>query len=472
MSEKNEKLASQLGTIQKELLKWNSELDEFANWDVNNNGVLENAEKLALEKSKKDIVDILCKIKAVSSLKGLNLALAESVEKLLTKQTFVIPKPKFGSEMKAWIGMLRDNLSLLKDDNTPLKTDLLRSEIKNSFAKDPVNMFLANHISSNISGNTRGEIAKSLIDALSEMFDDNYWETWFSSDKTWRNAYKKDQSINNHLPNVLNFSNYFSAQRFENKSDLNHPENKKLDEAEFLKFKDFIISSIANEKNNIEAIAINGDSGLLDLRIIDASLLKENKIEISSAAYSTFIKESIFSTIIAIADGKKLYSVREIKAITKDLLTEFSTENSIRGIYAKFKENKNYSFPSGFSSWINQSAVSIDLKSFEKHFKTAWADKVISAVDSFQKDMKSKGTNFMADRTLIDNNLKRILSVGIGKNNSQPGLEIHKLFMKSLPTDKILSYTVIDSVWEKAISESVKPEFMSALSSKYFNDNK
>ena len=53
ISDKNEKIESQLGGIQKEVLKWYQELNDFKKWDTDNNGFLDVAEKAALDARKK-----------------------------------------------------------------------------------------------------------------------------------------------------------------------------------------------------------------------------------------------------------------------------------------------------------------------------------------------------------------------------------------------------------------------------------
>jgi hypothetical protein len=258
-----------------------------------------------------------------------------------------------------------------------------------------------------------------------------------------------------------------------------HPEVKAAEEAKlealktaediaFQKFKDLFISAISKEKDKIESISTMGDTAFLDFRIIDADKLKENKDEISVASYAEGFKERIVNSLYSIAKNKKMTTVVEIKRIAKALLSDFCTDDSLKILFEEYKKSKNDISPSGFASWINQSAISADFKSFEKHFKKEWADKVIGAIDSFRRECKNKGLSFKADRSLVDNNLKRILGEGIGKMNKQPGLEIHKKFMAQLPAEKVLDYALIDTVWQKTLLEAGKPEFMKELCFKFF----
>ena len=61
MSDKNEKLESQLGDIQKQVLKWHQELIDFKKLDADNNGILDDSEKEALESRKKEIMLLDCR---------------------------------------------------------------------------------------------------------------------------------------------------------------------------------------------------------------------------------------------------------------------------------------------------------------------------------------------------------------------------------------------------------------------------
>ena len=235
IADKSEKLEAQLGSIQQQLLKWNVEHNDFQKWDLDNNGILDDAEKAALNRRKAELAQILKRLENIAKLKGLNLPVGKAVDGLkdsiknnfeerTNSEEFNIPKSKFGSEMKAWIGALRDNISLLKEDLTPLKADLLVLEIRNSFAQDPVNLFLAELITKNIRGNTRGEISASVFTGLNEMYDDNFWEIKFSTEKSWRSAYKKDKSMIDQLPKVENTVAFFKSKSFEDKTDPNHPD--------------------------------------------------------------------------------------------------------------------------------------------------------------------------------------------------------------------------------------------------------
>ena len=107
MSDKNEKLEQQLSTIQQHLLKWNEEINNFQKWDLDNNGILDDTEKAALNSRKAEIAQILKRLEHIAKLKGLNLPLVALDVK---DSNTVIPKKGFAETVeeiiKSYLGFV------------------------------------------------------------------------------------------------------------------------------------------------------------------------------------------------------------------------------------------------------------------------------------------------------------------------------------------------------------------------------
>ncbi len=475
MSDKSEKLEAQLGSIQQQLLKWNVELNDFQKWDLDNNGILDDTEKAALNSRKAEIAKILKRLEHIAKLKGLNLPLVALDVK---DSNTVIPKKGFAETVeeiiKSYLGIVNQfYLKEQKDLRIMLNTewdvqlnsiftheDQIIADLKADFLK----------VLNKTGAKTMGELADLLLEMLG-TYNKDYIEKYYG--KEYKGKAITPEIIKGMFPDAAKLKKAIESGI--DKTDPNHPDAKAADkaekeklESEFKKFKTIFAEGISNEMDKIEYISTNGDTSFLDFRIIDETKLLANKDEIEVASYAKGFKDNIVNSVYNFAKNNKLTRVIEIKRVAKALLAENSSDEALKSLFIEYKKSKNYNTPTGFASWINQSAITIDLKSFIKHYKENWADKVIGAVDSFQRDCKSKGLNFKADRFLIDNNLKRILGAGVGKNNKQLGLDIHQKFMFFLPAYQVIDYSSINYAWKQVLLQTVKTNSMKELYSSYF----
>jgi hypothetical protein len=114
-SDKSEKLEAQLGSIQQQLLKWNVELNDFQKWDLDNNGILDDAEKAALNSRKAELAQILKRLENIAKLKGFNLPVVTLEGK---DSNTAIPKKGFAETVEEIIADYKEAILELKNDES------------------------------------------------------------------------------------------------------------------------------------------------------------------------------------------------------------------------------------------------------------------------------------------------------------------------------------------------------------------
>jgi hypothetical protein len=451
-----------LGGIQKEVLKWYQELNDFKKWDTDNNGFLDVAEKAALDARKKEILLILKRLLDVSKLKGLNMPFSGIVEKMLEKTMTdsvletTIPKPKFGSDMKTWVEGILNGLSEFKDDPTPINLNLLKSELKSAFAKDPVNIYLAENISNSFDGKTRGEIAISVITGITQMYDDNYWESKFAAEKTWRAAYKKDKSMIDQLPKVENIIAKFKSERFEDKTDPNHPDVKATEEAKLeAAYKEFD-KKLFTWKSDCD-LNIKFESDSFPQKKISKILVEEQANKalsgISITPFSLFIREEILKRLPA-DDSKglntnNLLSMMELlKTVIGEAVLKFERKSENALFEAWLKNPNVFPNPGKLRDWAIMS-VPVSQLDFEEDMKW-WINNTKSAVAELYKEKSH--IKFDKKRLL------RAVSPCFSYLSTVPGELSDEYILPILASAKqtTLSVKELDELWVKALDNLSK----------------
>ena len=185
-SDKSEKLEAQLGSIQQQLLKWNVELNDFQKWDLDNNGILDDAEKAALNSRKAELAQILKRLEIIAKLKGFNLPVVTLEGK---DSNTAIPKKGFAETVeeiiKSYLGFVNQfYLKEQKDLRIMLNTewaeqlntvfthdDQIITDLKADFLK----------VLNKSGAKTLGELADLLIEMLG-TYNKDYIAKYYGKD--------------------------------------------------------------------------------------------------------------------------------------------------------------------------------------------------------------------------------------------------------------------------------------------------
>ncbi len=456
MSDKSEKLEAQLGSIQQQLLKWKVELNDFQKWDLDNNGILDDTEKAALNSRKAELAQILKRLKNIAKLKGLNLPLVALDVK---DSNTVIPKKGFAETVEEIIANYKEAILELKNDESisiikiqigynweskfifSTHNDKIITDLKADFLK----------VLNKSGAKTMGELADLLIEMLG-TYNKDYIAKYYG--KEYKGKAITPEIIKGMFPDAAKLKKAIESGI--DKTDPRHPDAKAAEEAKKEKL-----------EANISEFNRQYAAWLEKSKEVPAKIISQIS---GTEANSQLKKQKIIRVFLNVADGWKNHQpdlsieiidkiLSKVKAVERDTIAVKVIADAMRDALLNietpklniFKEwDKHKIFPNFYDlqSCVTTSTED-DYSQKLLDFYMEWFQKNGSVLDRLQLERKFPSTQLFKINDLLSN-LKSIFN------------EDHNSFFYPVLEKNIKETGVINSSLEK-LNQAWKASLMEVI---------
>ena len=448
--EKQEKQAAQFNKLNATMHKWEAVLANYTAWALSD-GILDAAEEKQIAKIQGDINAIKTRLAFLSKKNGIPLlpiaiaaptvatptmATTSKEQEITPSETTLEPpnplemlasndetmglfdkdaeeedidKSKFGADMKKWISSLSNQFKGIdKTDETPIIIAELKERLKEQFSEDSLNQFILNELLSGISDDpavqSRTTIADNIEAVLKPMNNDAYWENLYKENKALRQKYRKDESMNEHLPDFEALGAAIKRSDIEDKTAPNHPDNLKAEEEKKKAEEDAIkakeeANKLAfdeelkewNEKCNLFITAVDS---LVRESPVSKKLLLEQTNEVFSRITMNplriFIENEVKKRLqedeaSGINQTKLLELMAIVKKVTNEAIVKFNRSND-ESLFKVWQLDKMNTFPDAgmLRDWAEYS-VPLQQLDFAEDL-SRWITTVGDAVSAIYKE--------------------------------------------------------------------------------------